>query len=683
MKNFNRLTLFIVFLISIAIYWVTAYPSITWWDSSEYSAAAACLGLSGAPGSIILTFLGWIVSKLPAHHPAYLFNLFAGLVAALTVILSLLTFKKIWALVEGNGNSNFTILENAGLIITSVIIICSTTLWEYAIMFTPYILTALFTLLILLSLLTWWSNANDKASWKYIFLVALLLGVDFSVHRTNTVLMPGIIVAMLIRKPRTFLNYRSYLAAVAGIVIGLSIQLLYIPMSLSDPAFNLGETNNLGSLWDFISLKQYGGNFLADMFVRKGPLWSYQIPYYLKGFANNFFYFDHNTYVLGYLPGLLGLTGIVYLFRANRKIAVALVSLLVITAASAIIYFNLPVNYFRTIYRHYLPTYVIFSVFIFYGAFILLRKLSAIANGKKYIFISIALCLFVAAAISQFTTNYKIRDCSKQTFTVDFTENIFTAIDKNGMLFSLGDMDYFPEQYLQIAEKQRTDITVCSKNMLVVDWYLNQYLRHYKDFPYKGDSIDMNQWMYEKWVTRHAYIPLSDALKAKYNTSIDTAHLSLPALQENNSNMLGDLVMFDIFKTNKFRKSIYFYKGFSDDDPFFKWIKPYLCDEGLLYKLVPDSTRHVNNAAIEANLNKFVIQGYNDNSIEPDVISKELAVGYYDMFLVVVQNKLNSNDKKGAAKYLKQMKELLPFERLQPDSSVIKTTKALEDAMKN
>ena len=78
MKNFNRITLIVIFVLGIILYWITAYPSITWWDSSEYSTAAACFGLSGAPGSIILTFFGWLLSKLPSEHPAFLFNMFAG-----------------------------------------------------------------------------------------------------------------------------------------------------------------------------------------------------------------------------------------------------------------------------------------------------------------------------------------------------------------------------------------------------------------------------------------------------------------------------------------------------------------------------------------------------------------------------------------------------------------------------
>jgi hypothetical protein len=76
------------------------------------------------------------------------------------------------------------------IVIGSGLIICSSTLWEYSIMFAPYVLTGLCTILILLSILNWWEKSVREDSWKHLFIIALLFGVDFSVHRTKAVLMP-------------------------------------------------------------------------------------------------------------------------------------------------------------------------------------------------------------------------------------------------------------------------------------------------------------------------------------------------------------------------------------------------------------------------------------------------------------------------------------------------------------
>jgi hypothetical protein len=672
----------IIFILGIIIFWTTSYPTIIWWEASEYSAAAACLGLTGAPGSIILTFLGWILSKFASHNPAYLFNLSAGVIASLTVVCSFLVFRKIIEFNTGKEQNDFSIIEILSLIIASGIVICCTTLWEYAIMFTPYILTALFTMIILMAVLKWWKNAERPDSWKSLFLITLLIGIDFSVHRTNTVLIPGIIFIMLIRNYRVFFNYKSYLAAISGIILGLSIQLLYIPMSLNDPLLNLGETNTLSSWWNFISLKQYGGSFLTDIFVRKGSLWSYQIPYYLKGFSTNFFYPDHFTVISGFIPAVTGLTGIVYLFKTNRKLATALFLFFIITISFSIIYFNLPENYFRAIYRHYLPTYMIFSVFIFAGTFYLFNEISKLLHKTKWIFISIILFLLMGTFLTQYFTNFKSRNGSDNTIAYDHSGNILKSVGENGILFSFGDNDYFPEMYVQIGDNQRPDITQCCISLLNLDWYINQTQKHDKKFPFTGKGINTKQIEYENWETDFCSIPIDDNIKKKYSLQTDTFHFSLPALRENKTNLLQDLVLFDIIKSNKWGRPLYFLKsGF--DSALYNWLSPYLCDEGLVYKFVPDSSHRINLKVIEANLNKFNITGYNNNSITLDNISHHIGLQYYESFLNVAKNKAATGDPKTSAVLLKKMKELLPFDRLQPDENTINETKELEESIKN
>src|SRR5512143_2867143 len=71
-----------------AVFWRAAYPTITWWDSSSYSLAAATLGVASPPGSLLLTLLGWPVAHLAGGtSTAHALNLFAGWLAAGAVTL--------------------------------------------------------------------------------------------------------------------------------------------------------------------------------------------------------------------------------------------------------------------------------------------------------------------------------------------------------------------------------------------------------------------------------------------------------------------------------------------------------------------------------------------------------------------------------------------------------------------
>ncbi len=202
----------LVVALAAGVFWRTAYPTITWWDSSSYSLAAATLGVNSPPGSLLLTLIGWPVARLSfGVSPAHALNLFAGLLAAVTsalVYVVALASLRI-AGFAGRGNTATALGAAAGALTFAF----SGTLWTYATQFTPYVLTAVFTGLILWTMLRWWSDADRPDAWAWLALLGLLFGLDFSVHRTNALLIPGAVVWILLRRPTTL---RSPTAIFAG-----------------------------------------------------------------------------------------------------------------------------------------------------------------------------------------------------------------------------------------------------------------------------------------------------------------------------------------------------------------------------------------------------------------------------------------------------------------------------------
>src|SRR5688572_25374944 len=76
----------VVFVASVVVYWRTAYPTIAWWDSASYSLAAATLGVTSSPGSLLLTLLGWTATRLPTGlTTARVLALLAGVLAGVAV----------------------------------------------------------------------------------------------------------------------------------------------------------------------------------------------------------------------------------------------------------------------------------------------------------------------------------------------------------------------------------------------------------------------------------------------------------------------------------------------------------------------------------------------------------------------------------------------------------------------
>src|SRR6185437_15706177 len=148
-----------VLVLSAAVFWRTAYPTITWWDSSSYSLGAATLGIESPPGSLLLTLLGWPVAHLPlAGSPAHRLNLVAGVLAAITAALVCVVAL---SLLRTSGHSTvITAATAVGAGLGALTLAFGATLWEHAIKFTPYVLTTVFTGLILWTLIHWWANAD-------------------------------------------------------------------------------------------------------------------------------------------------------------------------------------------------------------------------------------------------------------------------------------------------------------------------------------------------------------------------------------------------------------------------------------------------------------------------------------------------------------------------------------------
>ena len=675
----QKLTILLSILITVAglvIYWTSAYPSVTWWESSEYSTAAVTLGITGPPGSLMLTILGWLVTKLSSGDPAFYHNLLSGLIGTLAVLILFHTYRRINKISGSEELISFNWSALVIYLLVALVILTGLTLWQYSVMFAPYILTGLFTTFVVFVFLEWWMKAEDSDSWKIILLLTLLLGLDFSVHRTNAVLIPGLVIAMLLRYPRFLADYRSWLAALAGFLAGLSFQLLYIPVARLDPSLNFGEPSTLKAFWSYFSLEQYGGNFLLDIFKRKAPLFAYQVPYYLKAFSDNFLNPEKANYFTGLIPGILGFAGIISLFRKNRKLAVSLITLFVVTAAFSVIYFNLPQNYFRQIYRHYIPSFIIFSIFIFEGAAFLLVSIKRIFKGPATGAVILIFILLITA-FARYSGNLKRTSGRSDNLTTEYIENIMKSVAPNAIIFSYYDNEYWPFLYLQAASKIRPDIDHMNLSLLNLKWYIGQMRRFHRGVPYSGDGIDPDKFEYTGWKARKAFIQVPGPVALNANLRNDTLEFELPAIRENNSNYLQDLVLFDVICNNGFSRPVYLVKNGLEPEVY-KWLQPFLSDEGLVYRFIPGGGVKVDFPAVIADLESFDFTGFADSRVRLDEMSITVGKRYTELFVYAARYLINTGDKAGASALINKLLKELPPGRINPDGEILKSIEEIE-----
>ncbi len=672
-----------VIAVAVAIYSQTAFRTITWWGNADYSLAAVILGISAPPGSLLLTLLGWVVTKLPLGvSDIFSLNLFAGVLAGITsglvcfIAMNLIRSTKFAGMIAPYKGSSIAVLIGAAF--GSLNLAFSETLWLYAIKFTPYVLTALFTAMIIWAMIRWWERADQVETFRWLFLIAFFFGLDFSVHRTNFLLVPGLFFWILLRRLKTIVSIQSWLSGICGLIAGLLLHLLLIPMASREPYLNISNPDSLTRFWHYVSLKQFGGGFLVSFFSRKADFFNEQVMDWVNAFIANFLFSSGGLGVFGVLPAALGLLGLLLLWRRNRKLAGGLIALFLLTSVTTIIYFNIPANFFRSLHRHYLPCFVIFSVFITYGAGSILQITWNLRKKYRLPATGLVGLLIIASPTHQIVRNYNRIDGSNNYFTYDTSMNIFNTLPADAILFTSGDNDTFPLWYLQAAEGMRPDITICNLGLMNTPWFIDQVIKRDSTFPLGLSQEEISQLRILPWKDTTIVVPVQSNPETfqlqKDMVLPDSLYLEVKPTISGGYLMVQDQLLIQIISNNQWKRPMYFMSA-----P--EWLRPYLRYDGMSQRLIPQPSPPLNKELLRKNLlERYIYRCYADPTVPLEQPSKWMAFNLYRGFVLLAHDEMESGSD-SECKYIKQkMLELLPPNRLEPPPQI---RKAIDELCKN
>lgn len=197
-----------------------------------------------------------------------------------------------------------------------------------------------------------------------------------------------------------------------------------------------------------------------------------------------------NQYWMG--PLILGILGILYQYKRDRKGFFSISILFLITGIVLALYLNSTPNEPRERDYIYVGSYIAFCIWIGVGI-----------SGLYYFLPKTRLVLFVVGVISMVTPswmlyqNYDDHNRSGRTFQVDNARNLLNSCAPNSLLFTGGDNDTFPLWYLQEVEGYRTDVRVMVLSYFNTDWYINQLRKPYyqsASFALTLDQKDYRQY---------------------------------------------------------------------------------------------------------------------------------------------------------------------------------------------
>ncbi len=663
-------------VVAVVFYWLTAFRTITWWDSGEYALAAITLGVPHPPGSQLAVWLGWIVTKLPLGISKIvalncLSGVFAAATTGLVCGLALGLFRRHHIADTGESSDISAVLLGAVAAVASLAFSFGDTLWTLATRFAPYTLTPLLTALIIWSLLRWWHQFDRPEAIRWLVFASLLFGLDFSVHRTNLLLLPGMLVWIFLRHPRILASLRTWFYCVASFAIGLAFHLTTIPIAAGNPALNMCDPSNWSSFWSYFTLKQYGGGMLVNLLPRKAPFLSVQMTDYLKIFGDNFAHFG-GTVVLGVLPLILGLIGLWFLWRRERRLAIGTIVLFLCASFVGVIYFNTPANFFRSMDRHYLPSLLIFTIWIVYGACTLVAIVQKAHFRYRLLMLAIVGALALACPVHQIARNYSAVDSSRNYFAIDFARNALTCLPPNAIVFSGGDNDTYPLLYAQTAEGLRPDVDILNFYLLNTPWYLQQLLKRRPDFPLRLSADEIKQLRPIAWHDSTASIAVHGA-PADFALSRETVLPDSIRLQVRPNGgrylMVSDQLVLKMLSENNWKRPVCFLVTVPMDDKV--GLQPYSRTDGLYYRIVPSANAPVSREVLEQCFAKdFAYRGFNDSDVTIDPVSKMMGLNYCAGMLQLMVAQAAAGDTLACAETRTALKRLLPPDRLDWPGSI-------------
>ncbi|HEX9912823.1 MAG TPA: DUF2723 domain-containing protein [candidate division Zixibacteria bacterium] len=477
------------FTIFLGIYWRTACTTIFWWDSAEFVAAIATLGIPHPPSFPLYVLLGKAFSFLPVFSLSLKLNLLSGIFSALSLAIFFLLFLKVTRifLSELAKNEKLLIFSSTLLLLVAGL---NYAFWIQGVRAEVYSLNGLLFILLFFCGVNYLYGSNfdqvpdgidlekirtyqKNLRWLYLFFFVFGLGMG-NHNVTLLSVFPAFIYLFICYDFHNFLKLKNLAISFIFFILGCSVY-LYLPLrAINSPVLNWGNPSNLGKTITAVlalkSVKQIGFALNYTLWERTKDAW---------GMISS---------QLTFLPFFFSLIGSLYLIRKNFKLFIFFLFLIIGNSLTIIV---LPSEFISTstdFQGYILPIIFSFAILFGFGILFILKYVYERVSQKKFSpgfkksLVIVFTIFFLSISFLPFLTYYRLTDLSKDDLAYRYGMEVLSQAKKNSVLFIDNPNLYFILCALKYGEGYRNDVAVLDRGLLKAKWNCQQERSNYPEY---------------------------------------------------------------------------------------------------------------------------------------------------------------------------------------------------------
>ncbi|MGB9701842.1 MAG: DUF2723 domain-containing protein [Candidatus Kapaibacteriota bacterium] len=424
------------------------------------------------------------------------------------------------------------------------------------------------------------------------------------------------------------------------------------------------------------------------------------------------------------IPLLFGLLGLFFHFNKDPKMAFIYLVMFLMMGVLAAIQQNQQEPQPRERDYFYAGAFMVWTMWIGLGVYSIIDSLKKNYN-KNFVPATIVAISMLLVPINMGAQGWKIHSRAGNYFPFDYSYNILQSVEKDAILFTNGDNDTFPVWFLQDVEGVRRDVRIVNLSLGNTLWYIDQ-LKNREPWGAKKvpisipddslkvyDETDPRAYSYEFGEAREVTLNIPKDIMKQYTNDpqlIENSKMTFTykgeQYRENEGKMIylfrvQDKLIFDILKTNMFKRPIYFSATVGSD--VYIGLEDYLVRGGLALRITPVKQPRGKASDLDINITEqclfnydnsnnfhkephygFKFRNLNDPSVYYDEVHRRSILGYRLIFLDYAQNVLTmQKDTVKANKALELMNKLISVDLFPMDWEMTAQVADLYDKMNN